>query len=183
EVARPHRFLRGPLRLVIARAGAGAGAQRAHLREALDAGRAREREHVPRGLRVQALEGDPAPALLADDTDQMDEGGAALHARSEAVGLQDVTGNAVDGLEALEVVLGARPDEAADEKTLRKKCADDRLADEAGAAGHEHALRHEANRSTGSARRDFRAAPSASARIIRSCGFARPCSCCRWRSP
>src|SRR5216683_3669980 len=72
----------------------------------------------------------------------MHEGAAALHARREAVGLQDVAGDAVDGLEALEVVLGARSDEAADEKTLRKKCADDRLADEAGAAGHEHALRH-----------------------------------------
>jgi hypothetical protein len=48
-------------------------------------------------------------------------------------------------------MLGARPDEAADEKTLRKKCADHRLADEAGAARHEYALRHGANRSTGRA--------------------------------
>ena len=91
---------------------------------------------------MQTLEGDAAPALLADDADQMHERAAALHARGEPIGLQHVAGHAVDGFEALEVRLGARPDEAADEKTLRKKCADDRLADEAGPAGHEHALRH-----------------------------------------
>ena len=110
--------------------------------KALDAGRARELEHVPGGLDVQAFEGDAAPALLADDADQMHERAAAFHARGEPVGLQNVAGNAVDRLEALEVMLGARPDETPDEKTLRKKCADNRLADEAGTAGHEHALRH-----------------------------------------
>ena len=116
EIARAHRLLRFPLRPVVSRAGVRPRAQRAHLSKALDAGRARELEHVAGGLEVQALEGDTAPALLADDADQVHERAAALHARGEPVGLQ--------------------------EKTLRKKCADDRLADEAGTAGHEHALRH-----------------------------------------
>ena len=65
---------------------------------------------------MQALEGDAARALLADDADQVHEGGAALRARDEPVGLQHVAGDAVDGLEALEVALGARPDETANEE-------------------------------------------------------------------
>ena len=103
----------------------------------------REREHVPGGLDVQTLEGDATPTLLADDADQMHERAAAFDARGEPLGLEHVAWNAVDGFEALEVPLGARPDETAHQKTLRKKCADDCLADEAGTAGHEHALRHE----------------------------------------
>ena len=62
---------------------------------------------------------------------------------------------AIDRLEALQLVLRAGPHQTADEKSPRKKCASDVLADEAGAAGEEYALRHAANRST--ALREFRA--------------------------
>jgi len=91
---------------------------------------------------VQALEGDAPAALLADDPHEMDEGRAAFDAGREPVGLQDVTRYAIDRFEALQVVLGAFPHEAADEKSLRKKCADEVLADEPGATGDEHTLRH-----------------------------------------
>ena len=79
---------------------------------------------------------------------------SALGARSS--GCHHVAGDAIDRLEALQLVLRAGPHQTADEKSPRKKCASDALADEAGAAGEEYALRHDANRSTGL--REFRAA-------------------------
>ena len=174
ELARAHRLLGLPLRPVIARAARRAACPaRSSATIALDAGRPGElracsavawtcrRSKVTPRARCSRM----MPTRCTRRAQPSTLGG-------EPVGLEHVAGHAVDGLEALEVPLRARPDEAADEKTLRKKCADDRLADEAGAAGHEHRAAPRANRSTGQAPRFSRGGPREPPRIIGPCGFA-----------
>ena len=97
-------------------------------------------EHVLRGHPVEAVERDPAEAALADDPDQVHQGGAPLHGAREPVRGKHVAGNAVDRLEAAQGGLGARPDEAADQEAVVKEGVDDGTTDEPGGPGDEDPL-------------------------------------------
>src|SRR5207244_3755786 len=135
ERARAHALLRFPLGAVVPRARVRPGAERAHVQVALDARFMRHPQHVGGGQRMEALEGDAARPVLADDADEMDDGRASFDGRGESLGLEDVTGHPVDGFGSAQLRLGGPADETADEETVVQESAYHRMAHDAGAAG------------------------------------------------
>src|SRR3990172_6830013 len=136
------RFLGLPLGPVVAGARIRPRPQRAHVEETLDAGLLRHREHVGRGLGVEALEGGAVEAMLADDPDEMDDRRAALDGSGKGVGLEHVPRHTVDGLEPAQIGLRPRPDQAAHQEAVGQEGPDHGLADEARAARNEDPLHH-----------------------------------------
>jgi hypothetical protein len=107
---------------------------------AADAGLARDAKRVLGGLPVKAVERDAARAMLPDDADEVYQRGRALGGLHEAFGLQDVAGNAIDGLEAAQGGLGAGANQAPHEKATADQGPNHRTTDEPGAPGDEDPL-------------------------------------------
>ena len=89
---------------------------------------------------MEALEGDAPGAMLADDANQVHDGGTAFGARDEPVRSQHVAGNAVDRLEALEVAFRAGAHEASHEEAAARERANEIPANESRPAGDKDAL-------------------------------------------
>src|SRR3989442_9859675 len=140
ERAGAHDLLGLPLRLMIARARIGPGPKRAHVDVALDPGLVGDAQHIGGGQRMEALEGDPARPVLADDAHEVDDGRASFHGVDEALGLEHVSGYPIDGFESAQPRLRASADKAANKKAVLEERAYHRVAHEAGGAGDEDAL-------------------------------------------
>src|SRR5207249_1915881 len=91
EGARVHGLFGRPLGLVVARAGAFARAERAHMDVAADADGRRRGDHVARTLHVHAIERRVRRDVLADDADEVDHRVAAGHALLERLRRQHVS--------------------------------------------------------------------------------------------
>ena len=81
-----------------------------------------------------------ARAVFPDDADEVYQRGRALGGLDEALGLEDVAGDAIDGLEAAQGGLGAGAHQAPHEEATADQGPHHRTTDESGAPGDEDPL-------------------------------------------